>query len=177
MNSGNIIEIDNLSIRPYKVSDQDSLVQCANDREVWRNLRDRFPHPYTKKDAREWIDLVSEFSPVTNFAITFDDQCVGGIGLALNQDVHRKSGEIGYWLGKKFWGLGIMSRLLRPATDYFFSAHDIVRIYAFVFDWNPASAKVLEKAGYECEGKLKKSVFKDGKFCDQLIFARISEEQ
>jgi len=176
LKNGLVLQIDNLSIRAYKASDIDSLVANADEKEVWRNLRDRFPHPYTKKDAREWIELASDFRPVTNFAITVDDQCVGGIGLALNQDVHRKSGEIGYWLGKKFWGQGIVSRLLGPTTDYFFSEHDIVRIYAFVFDWNPASARVLKKAGYECEGRLKKSVFKDGNYCDQLMFARIKQE-
>jgi len=162
-----------VAIRPYLVRDVDALVQCANDREVWRNLRDRFPHPYTKGDARDWIDQVQSLEPVTNFAITVDGQFAGGIGLALNQDVHRLSAEIGYWLGKKYWGQGVMSKLLRPAADYFFAQHEIVRIYAVVFDWNPASARVLEKAGFEQEGRLKRSVIKDGIICDQLLYALV----
>ena len=168
-----IVKIDNLLIRPYRLADIDSLVHHANDREVWLNVRDRFPHPYTRKDASEWIEIAGDAEPAVNFAIVVDDQCVGGIGIAFNQDVNRKSAEIGYWLGKELWGKGVMSRLLKPASDYYFSHHDLVRLYAIVFDWNPASARVLEKSGYEFEGRLKKAAFKDGKFCDQLLYAYI----
>ncbi|MBA4075506.1 MAG: GNAT family N-acetyltransferase, partial [Cyanobacteria bacterium PR.023] len=82
-----IFAIDNLVIRPYRSSDADSLSHHANDRDVWLNLRDRFPYPYTKKDAREWVELANRLQPVTNFAIVVDEKCVGGIGLAINQDV------------------------------------------------------------------------------------------
>ncbi|CAN5589028.1 GNAT family N-acetyltransferase [soil metagenome] len=168
-----ILAIENLTVRPYRSADVDSLSHHANEREIWLNLRDRFPFPYTKKDAREWVDLANRLKPVTNFAIEVDGQCVGGIGLAINQDVHRKSAELGYWLGKEYWGQGLMSKILAPMSDYYFANHDVVRIYAMVFDFNPASSKVLEKAGYELEGRLKKSAFKDGKFCDQLLYAKI----
>lgn len=168
-----IFAIDNLVIRPYRSGDADWLTYHANDREVWLNLRDRFPFPYTKKDAREWLELANRLQPVTNFAIAVDEKCVGGIGIAINQDVHRKSAELGYWLGKEYWGQGLMSKILAPMTEYYFAHHDLVRIYAMVFDWNPASTKVLEKAGYEFEGRLKKSAIKDGKFCDQLLYAKI----
>jgi ribosomal-protein-alanine N-acetyltransferase len=168
-----IYQIDNLAIRHYRLADAESLTRHANDRDIWLNLRDRFPYPYTRRDALDWLDLVNRLDPITNFAITVDDKCVGGIGMVINQDVHRKSAEIGYWLGKEYWGQKVLSRLLGPATDYFFKNHDLVRIYAMVFDWNPASARVLEKSGYELEGRLKKSAFKDGKHCDQLVYARV----
>lgn len=164
---------ENIAVRTYRKGDEAALCENADDFEVWLNLRDRFPHPYTMKDALEWIDLVQTLEPVTNFAITVDDRLVGGIGLMPNQDVHRHSAEIGYWLGKQHWGKGIMARVLTEMTEYFFNTADLVRIYALVFAWNPRSARVLEKAGYEQEGYLHKSVFKNNQFCDQLLYARI----
>lgn len=169
----NLISFQNVAVRPYRHGDEQSLHYHADNREVWINLRDRFPHPYTLGDARDWIELVQTIEPVTNFAVTVNDQVVGGIGLMANQDVHRYSAEIGYWLGKEHWGKGIMSEVVARMSDYFFQTADIVRIYALVFAWNPRSAKVLEKAGYELEGRLKKSVFKNEQFCDQLLYARL----
>lgn len=164
---------ENIAMRPYRPGDEKSLCKNADDFDVWLNLRDRFPHPYTYEDAFEWIELVRSIEPVTNFAITIDDQVVGGIGLMANQDVHRHSAEIGYWLGKEHWGKGIMTKVVTHMTEYFFNTADVVRIYALVFSWNPKSARVLEKAGYELEGRLRKSVFKNNQFCDQLLFARL----
>jgi RimJ/RimL family protein N-acetyltransferase len=89
--------------------------------------------------------------------------------------VHRRSAEIGYWLGEPFWGRGIMSEAVPAFTAYAFATFDVCRLYASVFEWNPASARILEKAGYVCEGRLRKSVVKDGRTIDQLLFACVRE--
>jgi hypothetical protein len=100
------IELKTCVIRPWRPGDEESLVAHANNYSVWRNLRDRFPHPYTTDDAREWIRRMCEESLQTNFAIVVDGEAAGGIGLVLNGDIHRCSAEIGYWLGEAFWGRG-----------------------------------------------------------------------
>ena len=89
----------------------------------------------------------------------------------------RRSFEIGYWLGRAYWGRGIMTEAVSAVTGWLFDAHpDVVRVWAGVFAWNPASARVLEKAGYTFEARLRKSVFKDGQLGDKLIYARLRDE-
>jgi RimJ/RimL family protein N-acetyltransferase len=110
------------TLRPWRRGDESSLVLHANDRRVWLNLRDRFPHPYTAKDADEWIAHAGAQAPVLNFAIVVDGAAVGGIGLEPGTDVHRRSAEVGYWLGPPFWGRGIATEALRAVTDYAFTA-------------------------------------------------------
>jgi RimJ/RimL family protein N-acetyltransferase len=104
-----------------------------------------------------------------------DEEAVGGIGFTVQPDVAHRSAEIGYWLGEKFWGRGIATEALKAVTEYAFANYDLCRLYAHVFDWNPASARVLEKAGYRFEGRLKKSVTKNGQTIDQLIYAMVRD--
>ena len=163
------------TIRSWRWDDQESIVRHANNRKVWINLRDRFPHPYTPADAQVWLWLVSQTTPETQFAIAVGGAAVGGIGIELLTDVQRRSGEIGYWLGEEFWGQGIATAAVRSMTDYAFSTYDVCRIQATVFEWNPASMRVLEKAGYALEGRLRQSVTKDGKTIDQFLYAIIRD--
>lgn len=170
------LRLENFTIRNWQPGDEASLVQHANNRKIWRNVRDRFPHPYTLEDAVWWIDFAGSEDPAVNFAIAVDGAAVGGIGLILRDDVYRLSAEIGYWLGEEFWGRGIASAAVRALSDYAFTSFKLCRIYAEVFEWNPASMRVLEKAGFQFEGRLRKSVFKDGQVIDACIYARIHQE-
>ncbi|HEU4433301.1 MAG TPA: GNAT family protein [Pyrinomonadaceae bacterium] len=163
------------TVRSCEWRDRESIVRHANNRNVWLNLRDRFPHPYTDADARNFLDMVVGVTPVTSFAIALDDEAVGGIGFTVQNDVAHRSAEIGYWLGEQFWGRGIATEALTAVTEYAFRNFDLCRLYAHVFEWNPASARVLEKAGYQFEGRLKKSVTKDGRTIDQLIYAIVRD--
>lgn len=165
------MRLSNSLLREWQPGDEESLVRNANSRNVWRNLRDAFPHPYTLADAVHWIETANPSSPITNFAIVVDGAAAGGIGLVLKDDVFRRSAEIGYWLGEKYWGRGIVSEAVRAVTDYAFATFDLCRVYAGVFEWNPASMRVLEKAGYEFECRMKKSVTKDGQTIDELMYA------
>jgi RimJ/RimL family protein N-acetyltransferase len=164
------------SIRSWAREDRASIVRHANDRAVWINLRDLFPHPYTLADADRWLDLVAEAEPETNFAIAVGGEAVGGIGLALQADVARRSAEVGYWLGRAYWNRGLATAAVQALTGWAFSRFDLVRLQAAVFAWNPASARVLEKAGYAFEGRLRRSVTKDGRTTDQLLYAVVRDE-
>jgi [ribosomal protein S5]-alanine N-acetyltransferase len=167
------LELSRCTLRPWRVGDEASLVRYADNRNVWRNHRDRFPHPYTAADADAWIKKASAETPATSFAIVVDGAAVGGIGIDLGTDVFRRSAEIGYWLGEPFWGRGIATEALHAMTEYAFEHFDICRLEAGVFDWNPASMRVLEKAGYELEGRARLSVTKDGRTGDRLLYALV----
>ena len=169
------IDVGQWQVRSYRAGDAAPLARYANNSNVSRNLRDTFPHPYTLSDADEWIAFAAQQSPETNFAIASATEVIGGIGLTLQQDVHRRSAEIGYWLGEPFWGRGIAAAALAAVSEHGFAEHDLVRLYACVYEGNPASARVLEKAGYVCEGRLRKSVTKNGRTIDQFLYARIRD--
>ena len=164
-------------IRKWRPDDAPSLAKHANDRRIWLNLRDRFPHPYGLKDAESFIAMASAMTPVTFFAIAVNEQAVGGIGYVLHDDVERVSAEIGYWLGTACWGQGIMSAALPAVTRFAFARHDqLQRLYAVPFTWSTASIRVLEKSGYRLEGRMRRSAIKDGQVTDQVLYAILRDE-
>jgi RimJ/RimL family protein N-acetyltransferase len=163
-------------IRSWEQRDLEAIVRHANNRQVWLQLRDRFPHPYTVADAQAWLRYVSETTPDSNFAIDLDGEAIGGIGLILGSDIERRSAEIGYWLGQDVWGRGLGTAALRAMTTYAFAAYNLCRIFAVPFADNLASRRILEKAGYVLEGILRCSAMKAGRVLDQAMYAIVSEE-
>ena len=162
-------------LRPLRPGDVASLARHANDEGVWAHLRDRFPHPYTEEDARAWLE-VAQGQPVgTHFAIDVGGEAIGSVGLVLQSDVHRRSAELGYWLGRAFWGRGIATEVVRAVTTHAFEAYGLVRVFAVVFANNPASERVLAKAGWTREGRLRKAVVKQGVLLDALLWAAVDE--
>jgi len=158
-------------VRSWHPDDVESLVRHANDRRVWRNLRDVFPHPYTRADAEDWLRRAAGAVPETSFAIAVGGEAVGGIGFKLFKDIHRRSAEIGYWLGAAHWGQGIATEAVVALTEHVFAHFPVCRLFAEVFEWNPASMRVLEKAGYTYEGGLRQHVTKDGQTIDEVVYA------
>lgn len=158
-------------VRSWRAGDADSLVRYANNRNIADNLRDRFPFPYTKKDAREFLRIVRRREPETFFAIEVDGRAAGGIGFVLQMDVDRVSSEIGYWLAEPFWRRGIVTEALMAVSAYAIDRHGLTRLYAVPFAGNTASCRVLEKAGYHLEGRLRRSAIKNGVVLDQLQYA------
>ncbi|QDA60023.1 GNAT family N-acetyltransferase [Hymenobacter jejuensis] len=161
-------------LRPWCAADATVLAEQANDRGVWQNLRDVFPHPYSVGDAEWYINFVSDVhSRDVHLAFEVDGEAAGSISIMFKSDVHYRSAEIGYWLGRRYWGRGIGTAAVQVLSDYVFRHFDICRLYATVFAHNAASARVLEKAGYELEGCLRKSMTKDGETFDGLLYALV----
>jgi RimJ/RimL family protein N-acetyltransferase len=161
-----------IAIREWRHADAAALARLADDREVWLGLRDLFPHPYGIGDALAFIDLAGRMEPQTFFAIAADGELAGGIGYTQRTDVERIGAEVGYWLGRAFWGRGIATAALRILTGHAFAAHpELQRLFAVPFASNAASARVLEKAGYTCEGTLRHSAIKEGRVLDQWMYA------
>jgi len=162
-------------LRPFQAGDAASIAACANDRRIWLQLRDLFPHPYALADAERYIERVCAVNPPRSLAIVVRESAVGGVGLELQTDVNRFSAEIGYWLGSAHWGQGVGSEAVRLATQWAMTAHGLLRIYAQPFADNLASRRVLERAGYAFEGTMQRSALKDGAVRDQCLYARLSE--
>jgi RimJ/RimL family protein N-acetyltransferase len=170
------IPLTSAEVRSLEPSDAESLAVQANNRKIWRNLRDAFPHPYTIADAGAFIRSALAQVPESRWAIAVDGQAVGGIGFVLHDDVERVSAEIGYWLGEAYWGRGIVTEAVRAITDYGVRTHGLTRVFAVPYEWNHASFRVLEKAGYALEARLRRSAIKDGQVIDQLLFAYVVPE-
>ena len=157
-------------MRDWRGTDKSSLLRLANNRNVWRNLTHRFPHPYTAADADGWLSLVASPAHTTNWCIDVGGEAVGGIGLRMGEGVYAKSAEFGYWLGEPFWGRGIMTAAVQAASEYVLDQFDLVRLESPVFEWNPSSMRVLEKCGFVREAVLRKSVYKDGQIIDAVLY-------
>jgi len=169
------VRIRDFLIREWRRGDEASLVRHANNPNVSRNLREIFPYPYTADEATRWITHASSKTPTTDFAIVVDGEAAGGIGFVQLGDVERRSVDIGYWLGEAHWGKGIMTDVLRAVSDHIFANFDVCRIQTIVFESNPASFRVLEKAGYSREGRQRQAVTKNGVTMDALMYALVTD--
>lgn len=168
-----LLELPVGCVRSFREDDARTIAQYANNRRIWLNLRDRFPHPYTIDDARRFLRTVIDENPETAFAIDVDGEAVGAIGLILHDDVERCSAEIGYWLGEPFWGRGLATEAVKAVTEHAFQEFSLTRVYAVPFAYNTASARVLEKAGYTLEARLRRSAIKDDVVADQLLYSTV----
>ncbi len=160
-------------LRPLRYADREILANLANNKKIWNNVRDMFPHPYTLAEADKFLDMVKQQEPVITFAIEYEFQFCGVIGIVLQKDVYRKSAEIGYWIGEPFWGKGIATKAVSLAANYAFDSLQLNRLFAGIFRGNEASKKVLEKCGFQPEGIGRKAVFKNNKFLDELRYGKL----
>lgn len=160
----------NVQLRSIRPQDLSSLVQLANNPKIASNLRNSFPHPYTEKDALAFIEAAQSAEIPFRFAIEMDGILVGNIAIHVHDDVYQKNAELGYFVGKPYWGQGIATKAVELITAYGFKAFDLERVFAGVFSGNPASARVLEKAGFEFEGTFKNAIYKNGAIYDELRY-------
>jgi len=160
------------TLRPFRETDLKSLVKYANNYNIAKFLTNQFPHPYTDEDGRMFISSVSNNNPANVFAVVVNDEAAGSIGVFPQSDIHEKNAEMGYWLAEPFWGKGIMTSAINETVEYGFKTFGITRIFARPFSSNPASQRVLEKAGFVCEARLKNAIYKNGSYFDELIYSK-----
>jgi RimJ/RimL family protein N-acetyltransferase len=160
------------TIRDWNLDDAASLAEQANNRQIWLQVRDIMPYPYTIADANVFLEKATNANPRTNFCIEIDGNVAGGVVIKPGEDVHRRTAEVGYWLGQKFWGRGVATEAITAFVEHCFSSFNLVRIFGQVNANNPASARVLEKAGFVLEGRMRKHVIKDGVILDSLLYAK-----
>ncbi len=172
-----IIQTKDFSLRPYKKEDAKSLAKNINNKKIYENTLN-IPHPYTLKDAQEWIDenlkeLKKKNPSKINFVIDINGEAAGEVSF---RKIEEHKAELGYWLAEKYWGKGIMTQAVKLITKFGFEGLGLKRIYVFAFLFNKASQRVLEKTGFKKEGILKNNVIKDGKMMDDYLFAKIKKE-
>ncbi|MCL1937388.1 MAG: GNAT family N-acetyltransferase [Candidatus Azobacteroides sp.] len=171
MNTANFI------LREWQISDVISLAENADNINIWNNVRDSFPYPYSAKDAEEFITTASAKSkPATDLAVVVDGKAVGSIGIVPQPDVERFNAEIGYFIGEKYWNRGIISNAVKEMIAYAFANFPLQKLYASVFDFNLASQKVLHKAGFEREAILKLGAVKNGRFIDLHYYSLLKSQ-
>ena len=159
-------------VRDYQFSDKADVARQANNRKIWANVRDYFPHPYTEQHAEAWLAHATTAEPRSNFAIEAAGRFAGAIGLRLQTDVDRVSAELGYWLGEEFWGRGIATAAIIGFVPWGFEAFSLERIFATPFHWNVASCRALEKASFNKEGVMRRAALKAGVLADLPLYAR-----
>ncbi|TKB98046.1 GNAT family N-acetyltransferase [Pedobacter cryotolerans] len=158
-------------LRPFQSSDLNSLVKHANNYNIAKNLSNKFEFPYTIDHGIAFINLALSAITPEIFAITINNEVVGSIGVHPKTDIHCKNAEIGYWIGEEFWGNGIVPEAVKLMVNYGFKTFDITRIYASTYDINLKSRRVLEKAGFSLEAELKETLYKNGTFYDEVVYA------
>ncbi len=168
-----LLDLGDLQIRSWRKSDLEALLRHANNSKIAANLRDQFPFPYTRRDGVDYLEFVREQKPERSFALQFEGEAIGGLGFQIGVDIARVSAEMGYWLGESYWGRGFATRAAAAASEWAFAEYKLTRVFALVFSYNVASIRVLEKAGFEREGILRRSAVKNGIVLDQLIYAKV----
>lgn len=168
-----LLDLGDLRVRNWRRDDLDALLRSANNPKIAGNLRDQFPHPYTRRDAIDYLNYVRSMDVPMSFAMEYGGEAVGGIGFQLGTDIARLSVEMGYWLAEPLWGRGLTTRAVTAASEWAFESYQVIRIFATVFSHNVASVRVLEKSGFEREGILRRSAIKNGVILDQVLYAKL----
>lgn len=160
-------------VRPWRREDASQLALISNNRNIWNNVRDMLPSPYTVMDAMQWISHCTQQDPALNFAVEYDGQVAGSIGCVPQTDIHRKNMEIGYFIGEPYWGKGIATEAVRQLVAYIQERFSVIRLFAGVFEHNTASMKVLQKNGFYLEGIHRKAIIKNNEILDEYIWVKL----
>ena len=165
-------------IRKWMLSDVADLTAAISNKKVQENLRDGIPYPYTEQDGVDFISamLSADENDTFAFAITVDEKVIGSIGVYRQENIHRQTAELGYYIAEEYWGKGIMTEAIKQICQYVFQKSDILRIYAEPFAYNEASCRVLEKAGFQYEGTLRNNAVKNGKVIDMKMYSILNTE-
>ena len=169
----------NCKIRKWKLTDKKDIAVALSNKKIQDNLRDGLPYPYSEQDGIDFISsmLSANEDEIFAFAITLDDKVIGSIGVFRQQNIHRQTAEMGYYIAEEYWGKGIMTDAVKQICEYVFKNSDILRIYAEPFAYNIGSCRVLEKTGFQYEGTLRNNAVKNGKVIDMKMYSLLREEQ
>jgi RimJ/RimL family protein N-acetyltransferase len=160
------------TLRGLLPSDAPTLQRHADDTAVWRNLFDGFPHPYTMADAQAWCGGGWRDAGDV-FGIVVDGGVIGCVGATPVTAPGRScNAEVGWWIGQTNWGRGIAADALAVFTAWIWPQRpQLTRLFATIFLRNPASMRVADKAGYQREGLLPRSIVKAGEVIDSVLYA------
>ncbi len=167
-----------VNLRRVTKSDAKDIARGAKDRLVSRYMY--IPYPYGLQDAYDFIKLDQKWwrgKSNRNFGLEHPEtgRIMGMIGL-MNLSARDRSGEIGYWLARPYWGYGIMPEACRLCLKFAFKELKLKRVYAHTRLENEPSQRVLEKLGFSKEGCLRKAAFQRNRYHDLFLFGLVREE-
>ena len=163
------------TLRPFRSGDAEAICAAADDYMVARWMTRAFPHPYTIADADRWIEIAATKARGHFYAIEVDGTLAGGVGVEPFAGERSGGAAFGYWLGRAYWGRGIATDAAGVVSDDALSRGELRRLEARVFAPNVASARVLEKCGFQLEARLKSFYLdRENRVCDALLFARFA---
>lgn len=167
------IRSENVLMRPWQVEDAESLASLADNRNVWLNLRVRFPKPYTPANAESWIRRRErEAKRSIQLAIVVDGEVAGGIGIERDLNPRAAAGELGYWLGEPYWNRGLAGEAVVRFTEWAFTDLGLSRLSAVVREANPASSRLLEKAGFHLASKVRRGGRRPSAHVIEFVYVR-----
>lgn len=170
-----VIKTKEFILRPLKMSDAKMYFESNNNKEAQKGFMSTPKNlAEAKKDIKEYL-LSTKRRTGEVFAIEIDGEYAGNVNIhGLTKDKkYKHTAIIGYCLHPKYRGKGITTKAVKLVTAYAFKKYKLKRISGWCRTFNKASARVLEKAGYKLEGIMRKNKFKDGKYLDDMIWARV----
>lgn len=151
--------------------DAEALLKYAGNPAITQFMSDGFFNISTPEGAAKFIAFANSGEDKIYRAIELNGEVIGGIGVSVQTDIHRKNAELGYWLAEPFWGKGIAPRAIDMIVSEAFERLNITRIFALPFHTNFASHRVLEKAGFRLEAVFEKAIFKNGEYLDEHLYS------
>lgn len=165
-----------VKLRRLSLGDAERLPLLINNPAIANNLRDALPQPYHQSDAEAFIEATLAQVPPKTFGITYQENLAGIISLKPQTDIHRHTAELGYWVAEDFWGKGIATAAVAGIATYAFSSLKFHRLFAGLMANNFASARVLEKCGFQREAVHRQGILKNGKLVDEFCYARLATD-
>ncbi|WP_303871118.1 GNAT family N-acetyltransferase [Acetobacterium wieringae] len=164
-------------LRKWKMADAQQLSEMLNNQKILDNLRDGLPFPYTIDDAKGYIQAMLDADQDQTFAyaVTDGNRVIGSIGVFRKENIHFRTAELGYYIAEPDWGQGHGTRAVKQICELIFETTDIIRIFAEPFVRNLGSCRILEKAGFQPEGILRKNAVKNDQIEDMKLYALIRE--
>lgn len=161
----------NITLRPWHLDDLSSLKKYADNEKIAQFMTNKFPYPFTEEKGIAFINFATKDNPIHIFAIDFEGEAIGGIGIHPLEDIFKKNAELGYWLAEPYWGKGIMGIAILKILDFAFQTYDINRVFARPFGNNHSSQKLLEKSNFKLEGRFEQVIYKNGAYQDEWVYA------
>ncbi|MFP4624181.1 MAG: GNAT family N-acetyltransferase [Gemmatimonadota bacterium] len=172
-----ILRTARLVLRAFRASDAGAVALLAGDVDIARNTLN-IPHPYTPADAEAWIGshpAQLQRREAVTYAITrAEEGVVGAAGLILALEHGRA--ELGYWIGRPYWGRGYATEASRAVVAWGFRSLELHRVHAGHFPQNPASGRVMHKLGMRYEGRSREHVRKWDDYLDLDRFGILRSE-
>ena len=171
---------DGIQLFPISQPDKPALLEYLNTKDIYDTTLN-IPFPYLEAHADLWLQKRAEQTGRLGKEVCFGirdsaGKLIGAVSADSLDSAATHRAEIGYWLARPYWGKGIMTDAVKAYVRYAFTELHLAKLTAHTFEFNLASARVLEKNGFKLEGRLRKHLLKDGKLIDARIYGLLKED-